>query len=242
MRIEILQQFLQANTSVLRALDEVIVVTSALNSTALWNMRKKYDFVRYINITENKGFAHTVNIGMRVATGKYIGTCNDDTLLNANTFTMVNDAPANAGALNPIIKTSDGTVESAGIRVLPKGKAEPITTLPATSFTPVDATNGACVLYARDALEKTGLFDESFGSYLEDIDLSLRIKKAGFTNYVYKHANIVHEQHKTSVHMGSKKQWLDAINWWRIIIKNRHITPEVLFRTYPQPKRCYQEL
>lgn len=220
MRFDILETFLEKNGDVLNTVEEVIVVSSALRSEVLWKLRKKNPEIRFITTIQNKGFAHTVNIGMRAATGKYIGTCNDDTLLNKDSFAYINTAPAAAGALNPLIYKTDGSIESAGIRVLSKGKAEPITALPTDDFTEVDATNGACVLYARTALEKVGLFDEAFGSYLEDIDLSLRIKKAGYKNFVAKNASVIHRQHQTSQSMGSKKQWLDLVNWVRVIVKN----------------------
>lgn len=43
-----------------------------------------------------------------------------------------------------------------------------------------DFATGACMLVRREVLEKVGLFDEKYFMYLEDVDLSLRIKKAGW--------------------------------------------------------------
>jgi hypothetical protein len=39
---------------------------------------------------------------------------------------------------------------------------------------------GACMLLRRDAIEAVGLFDERFGSYLEDVDLCLRMRDGGW--------------------------------------------------------------
>jgi hypothetical protein len=40
--------------------------------------------------------------------------------------------------------------------------------------------SGGCMLLRRAALDAVGLFDESFGSYVEDVDLCLRLRDAGW--------------------------------------------------------------
>lgn len=220
MKKEILDTFLTKNKEILSKIPECIVVSSNLDETSVWKFREKYSSIRFIPIHKNYGFAHTVNIGMRAATGAYIGTCNDDVVLNSTSFSFLKTIPLDAGSINPVIKKLDGTIESAGIKILPKGKAMPIQEISAKDFFPVDATNGAAVVYARKALEKVGIFDELFGSYLEDIDLSLRLSKAGYKNYVFKNSSIIHLQHQTSVSLESYKQWLDVKNWWLVVGKN----------------------
>ena len=44
----------------------------------------------------------------------------------------------------------------------------------------------------KEALEKTGLLDETFFMYGEDIDLSYRIIKAGYKNYYFPDVKIIH--------------------------------------------------
>jgi len=44
-----------------------------------------------------------------------------------------------------------------------------------------DFATGACVLYRSQALKEVGIFDEKFYLYLEDADLSMRLKKAGWS-------------------------------------------------------------
>ncbi len=220
MKNKILLDFLKKNNVHLSKLDEVIVVSSDLDNTTLWELREEYPDIRFISIDENRGFAATVNVGMRTATGRYIGTCNDDTILNEASFTFLEHIPKDAGSINPVIKKDDGSIESAGIIVLPNGRAVPLTETSSQEFQEVEATNGACVVYTRTALEKVGLFDERFGSYLEDIDLALRCAKAGLHNYVHNTSQITHLQHQTSKSLGAKKQWLDFKNWLLVIAKN----------------------
>jgi GT2 family glycosyltransferase len=45
---------------------------------------------------------------------------------------------------------------------------------------PVDHTLGATMLLRREAIEQTGLFDERFFMYCEEIDWSMRIRRAGW--------------------------------------------------------------
>ena len=220
MRKNILDDFLNKNKSVLEKIDECIIVSSDLHGDDLFSMRLQYPNLRFISVIENHGFAHTVNIGFRAATGKYIATCNDDVILNESSFSFLKNMPANTGSINPVIKKVDGSIETAGIKILQKGKAETITQVSDDEFQKVDATNGAAVVYTREALEKVGLFDERFGSYLEDIDIALRCAKAGCNNYVHNASYITHLQHQTSSSMGAKKQWLDFKNWILVIVKN----------------------
>ena len=48
---------------------------------------------------------------------------------------------------------------------------------------PIDIISGAFMLTTAEAMKKVGLFDETFFMYGEDIDLSFRFLKAGYTNY-----------------------------------------------------------
>lgn len=40
--------------------------------------------------------------------------------------------------------------------------------------------SGTCLLIRKDIFEKVGMWDESFHSYLEDVDLALRMRKFGY--------------------------------------------------------------
>ena len=48
------------------------------------------------------------------------------------------------------------------------------------------------MLIKKEVLKITGGFDERFFMYAEDIDLSYRIKKAGFGNYYFSESTIIH--------------------------------------------------
>lgn len=220
MKQELIIDFLSTNLHFFRN-TQLIVVTSALNCKQLWKVRAAYPHVRFIRIERNHGFAHTVNIGFRVSTTEYVGTVNDDVIVNDQSVEHLIGVMSNEiGSLNPLIFDLSDQLESAGVRVELKGKAIPITTLPKQRMTVVPATNAAFVLYNAEALEKVGLFDEKFGSYLEDIDLSLRLRRFGYLNEVCKHVRVIHAKHSSSKTLGTFKYFLDAKNWWLVILKN----------------------
>lgn len=56
----------------------------------------------------------------------------------------------------------------------------------------VDFATGCCMLFKKEVLEKVGLFDEQYFLYYEDADISMRIKKAGFSIFYAPKAIIYH--------------------------------------------------
>jgi len=202
---------------------ELIVVTSADD---IGKIRQKYPETIFIHLQKNNGFAQTVNIGLCRARGKLVGTVNDDTVLNKSWLEIIvqeaQHRSGKIGSFSPVIYNAEGEVESAGISVLPFGRAETISGVPEKNV--ADAFNGAAVLFNRQALEEVGLFDEKFGSYLEDIDLGLRLKNHGWQNCVVPEVKIQHHGQQTSKSRKKYKAWLDAKNWWLVMIKNYSLT------------------
>jgi len=230
LKYELLQTFFRENKPYLSRFAELTVVSSALTGKNIWDWRKKYPEVRFIPIEKNAGFASTVNIGFRVSTGRWLGTVNDDVILTRDWYKyLLNCNDKNIGSFNPLILQKNGEIESAGINILPKGKAVPIldyhididrTKLAPKDCFEVEATNAASVIYSKEALNKVGLFDEKFGSYLEDIDLSLRVKKAGYKNVVSSESKVYHYGQTTSKQLGVRKNYYDLKNWILVILKN----------------------
>src|SRR5690606_6659360 len=62
----------------------------------------------------------------------------------------------------------------------------------------VDVLSGAFMLIKKEVLDKTGGFDERFFMYAEDIDLSYRIRKAGYNNLYFSETPIIHFKGESS--------------------------------------------
>ncbi|EOZ92020.1 glycosyl transferase, family 2 [Indibacter alkaliphilus LW1] len=59
--------------------------------------------------------------------------------------------------------------------------------------THLDWATGCCVLFSKKVLDATGGFANSFFAYFEDVDWSLRIRKAGYNILLAKQSIIYHE-------------------------------------------------
>lgn len=57
---------------------------------------------------------------------------------------------------------------------------------------PVDHTLGATMMLRREAILQTGLFDEGYFMYCEEIDWSMRIRRAGWEIYAVPAARVIH--------------------------------------------------
>jgi len=211
-----LEQCLSSVQKAIRNIDaEVFVVdnNSVDNSVAM--VKEKFPWVRLIENRVNVGFSRANNQAIKKAKGEYILLLNPDTVVEDDTFEKVidfMDKHPDAGGLG--VKMVDGSG-----RFLPESKRGLPT--PSTAFYKmfglskifprskifskyhlgyldndkthkVDVLAGAFMLLRKSVLEKTGLLDEAFFMYGEDIDLSYRITKAGYNNYYFPGTRIIH--------------------------------------------------
>ncbi len=211
-----LEQCLHSVRAAAAGLDaELFVVDNASVDGSVKMVKEKFTEVICIANQDNPGFARANNQAIRLSTGEYILLLNPDTIVETDTFTKIisfMDSHTDAGGLG--VKMVDGTG-----RFLPESKRGLPT--PAVAFCKIfglsrlfpksktfnkyhlgyldkDKTHqveilaGAFMLLRRSVLDKVGLLDEDFFMYGEDIDLSYRIIKAGYQNYYFPEARIIH--------------------------------------------------
>src|SRR5262249_12818594 len=58
--------------------------------------------------------------------------------------------------------------------------------------TQADAISGACMLARRHVFEQVGMMSQDYFMYAEDIDLSFKVRRAGFVNYYVSQTAITH--------------------------------------------------
>jgi GT2 family glycosyltransferase len=194
---------------------EVIVVDNNSVDGSVEMVGEKFREVTVIANKQNLGFAKANNQAIKKAKGEYVLLLNPDTVVEDDTFRKViafMESHPDAGGLG--VKMVDGSG-----KFLPESKRGLPT--PATAFYKifglsslfphsrrfskyhlgflsenethkVDVIAGAFMLLRKSVLEKTGLLDEDFFMYGEDIDLSYRITQAGFNNYYYPETRIIH--------------------------------------------------
>ncbi len=143
-----------------------------------------------------------------------------------------------------LVLNKNGTkVESRGLRFYPYGKAENIdnglphhqSKIPATRFSKrskhqhpnnhqIWGASASIVIYHKPTLLKVGLFDEKFFAFIEDVDLSYRLDKAGYKTLFVSQAISYHLGGGTAGKNSFFRKKLTYINWIRFIIKNYTIT------------------
>ena len=209
----------QCLKSIYKALNEIeaeiIVVDNNSVDGSLNLIREKFKEVILVSNKKNSGFSVANNQGIKMAKGNNILLLNPDTIVQEDTFIKCLeflDNHKDAGALG--VKMYDGNG-----RFLPESKRglpTPIVAfykifglaylfpqskvfgnyhlgfLSKNKDHKVDILSGAFMMIKKEVLEKVGPLDEAFFMYGEDIDLSYRIKKAGYENYYFSQTNIIH--------------------------------------------------
>lgn len=87
----------------------------------------------------------------------------------------------------------------------------------------VDFTLGATMMLRREVIQQTGMFDESFFMYCEEIDWTWRIQQAGWRALTVPQAEVVHLAGKSTSQMPARSM----VNLWESRLK--------LFRRYYPP-------
>jgi len=182
---------------------EVIVVDNSPGDGAGDLVRRDFPWVRYLAPGGNLGFGRANNLGYRQAAGEFILFLNPDTIANAPALEHLVrrlQAEPGIGLLSPRLVQADGTMDLACRRSIPNlwdgfcracglAAAFPrrrwfagynLTHLPADGTHDVGAINGAFMLTRRAVLERVGLFDEAFFMYGDDLDLCIRVARAGW--------------------------------------------------------------
>lgn len=195
---------------------EIFIVDNNSTDSSLEYLQPRFTQanIHFIANNDNPGFAKANNQAIKQACGKYILLLNPDTVLCEHVLSNVchfMDNNPDTGAVG--IKTIDGTgkflAESkrgfptpwasfcklSGLEsIFPKSKIfgkYSLKYLDENKPHQVPILVGSFMMIRKTALDITGLLDESFFMYGEDIDLSYRIVQAGYNNY-YLPERIIH--------------------------------------------------
>lgn len=173
-----------------QAVHEVIAVDNGSSDGSVAHLRAAHPSVRVVALATNTGFAHAVNQGIRVATGEYVALLNTDVEVEPDwvarmTGALAADPRAAAVACKMVQLGAPGEIYDAGDVLRRDGACEQRGrfTRDDGSFDAAGEVFGACAgaaLYRRDAVLATGGFDERYFAYLEDVDLALALRLAGW--------------------------------------------------------------
>jgi GT2 family glycosyltransferase len=170
------------------------------------------DSVRYvkdrfpeIKVVENdlNNFARALNLGIRNASGEYIAFLNNDVQVEKNWLQGLLDVilrEEKIGAVqSKLLFSEGGAINSAGVeevddfyfrdigfREEDSGQYEKIRE--------INYFSGGSVLLRRSCIDSVGDIDEDFIMFFEDIDFSIRSRKAGWKIF-YSPTSVVHHRY-----------------------------------------------
>lgn len=183
----------------------ITVVDNGSSDESVTLLQRYYPEADILNLPYNKGFAAAANAGIQSSKEPYVMLLNNDTTVKHNCVEKL---------MNAI--TSDSQIFSAGAHVLSmrapyltdtsgdfysffgyafcRGQGLSAARFALSRHNQLSTfTNCGCaVIYRRCLLQKTGLFDERFFAYLEDVDLGFRARKMGYKNIVCTEAHVFH--------------------------------------------------
>jgi GT2 family glycosyltransferase len=204
---------------------EIIVVDNASLDGSPRRIQEAFPHVKLIRSAANLGFGGGSNLGARYAGGHYLAFLNPDTLvepgwlealrraLEANPETGMATACILLRGRQGVINTCGNDVHLSGL-TLCRGMGQPRQAY--ASPAEVGAVSGAAFLVRRELFEELGGFDASFFLYMEDTDLSLRVRLAGW-RIVYVPQAVVHHDYR--LRFGPRKTYYLERNRYRMLLK-----------------------
>lgn len=208
------------------------------------------DWVTVIQSNTNGGFGAGNNIGHRYIESQgwsphYLYLLNPDTHVKEQAILRLvetlNQHP-NCAAVGSQLEAQDGHLHTSAFRFPTVGREfvgsvqlgvlqaafpkEQVSMHPGDQSEQVDWVAGASVLFSYDVFHKINGFDEQFFLYYEEVDLMLRLQRAGYETWYEPTSRVIHQEgQSTGLSHGqtSKKQtpsyWFDS---WRHYYSKNH--------------------
>lgn len=222
---------------------EIIVINNSLNDTGIDEVKKKFPGIKLVQNKTNVGFARANNQAFKISKGNVLLFLNPDVILTKeavnNMFAYLN-ANQETGILGPKILDPGGTLQyscrsfpyiwtglfnrySLMTKLFPNNhftKKYLLTDFDHKEIREVDWLSGSCMMISKGIFKKSGLFDENYFIFNEDVDLCKTVKNHGFKVVYYPCAKIYH-------HITSSNNRVDP----SIIIK-RHLGMSYYFKKH----------
>jgi N-acetylglucosaminyl-diphospho-decaprenol L-rhamnosyltransferase len=189
----------------------IVVVDNASGDGTVEVVAGEFPEVDLVASFRNLGFAAATNLGARRGSSPYLLALNPDTAVTEgaldNVLAVLEDHPEVA-VVGPRLLRPDLSLDHAARRSFPtplsalghftgigrRAKSGRLAAYraPEVESGPVDAVNGAFMLMRRSAFEDAGGFDEGYWMYMEDLDLSYRLRQHGSLSWYEPSATVMH--------------------------------------------------
>ncbi len=200
---------------------EILVVDNNSVDGSVEMIKNEFPEVKLIINKVNYGFSVANNQAIKMSGGHFILLLNPDTIVEQDTFSrcieFMNCHP-DAGAMGIRMINGEGSFLPESKRAFPTPASAFFKTFGLSFLFPgskflnkyylphidsvetsiTEVISGAFMFIRREALDKSGLLDEDFFMYGEDIDMSYRLLQTGYNNYYSPEIQIVHFKGKST--------------------------------------------
>jgi len=204
---------------------EVIVVDSASSDDTPVMVKAEFPAVRLLEQIENVGYTRGNNIGLAVATGRYLLLLNPDTTVLDDAIALMGaylDAHPGVGIIGPQTLNSDGTHQpsrwrfpSRRLAFLETAWLRPYAArlladyeyagVHPESTHGADWVQGSCLMARREVYDQIGGLDTGYVMFFEELDWCKRAADAGFKTAYLGAARIVHYGGASTDQIGARK-------------------------------------
>lgn len=211
----------------------IVVVDNASQAAERERLAAEFGQTRVVTFSSNLGFAGAANEGIARTRSPFVLLLNNDAVLAPDYVARLaarltfDDRLA---AVQGLVLTGDGKlVDTAGLDWNRRGEAVPVLAGTSPGQAPKDVfevsgVSATATLYRRAALQSVAphgeVFERSFFAYYEDVDLALRLSRAGWRFACEPAALCRHEGSRTGRRMPARRAVWTARNRWRTLFRN----------------------
>jgi len=209
---------------------EVIVVDNGSKDGSVEFLKKNFPEINLVCHKENKGFTGGHNATYRVMRGKYLCLLNNDMVVDPswlkNLVKVIEEDPKIGACEGGTFKwNKDYPVYNKNnplqtIRYINKYTGFPWQEKDHEEFKEADYLSGGATLIRKDLIDRIGLFDNRFFAYVEDRDLSARMKRAGYKTMYVPQAFVWHKGSATAKKVGYLANYWQYRNHLFFLFKN----------------------
>lgn len=185
---------------------EIIVVDNHSEDQSCTLVKTYFPDVILVESEKNIGFSRGNNLGEAEAKGAYICLLNPDTIVGKSVFQSTlafAEQHPDMGGIGVKMINGDGlflpeskrnfpALKIAFEKIIGQHKKYYANHLSPNDSGEVDVLTGAFMLMKRERYREVDRLDEDYFMYGEDIDLSYKFQKAGYRNYYFGGATILH--------------------------------------------------
>lgn len=221
----------------------IYVVDNGSSDGSVEFIQSMYPEVRLISHPENRGFSAAINSGIEGSRGEYIAALNNDTEADPRWMEMLLETmearPEIGFFASKVLDYKDRTIiDSFGDGYTTLGIAYKIGVLEKDvgqfeDLTEVFSACAAAACYRRSMFDDIGVFDEDFFCYMEDIDIGIRARLAGYRCLAVPAARVYHiGSATTGGDMSEFSVRMTAKNIFNVLLKD--IPAPMLFMMLPK--------